>query len=398
MKKAYADFELTVLSPMFLRGADQQKATFRLASLKGTLRYWFRALALGVYGLEDVRRIETEIFGATDQKSHVVFRVLEEKTQLLANFWDTAAKEPEISYLLGPGIRRGTLPLAPCSKVKFRMMAWGKRPETYLKIASGVLWVACFFGGLGARSRRGFGSYAIKFLQGEKPLIAFELPRGKERAFLNAAPLAIQKFLKQSFSGSDHPSEEAIFYPFFAPGKWKVALEAVQEGKEREKAWEKALSRAGKRLRLFRLHPNSIKAGRIFGKGSHSKDYETILQALRSKSAGKTKEISGLKNIALGLPLIFDKEMQIKLKDRGRLGAVRRGSPLFMTLNQFAERLFLSFSAFNESFYPLKDDQSLVLVRRDEEFFIIPPQDTAYALEFVAPKKEKKEGSKNERQ
>ena len=41
----WIEIKFTVETPMFLAGGEQQQAEFRLASLRGALRYWFRALA-----------------------------------------------------------------------------------------------------------------------------------------------------------------------------------------------------------------------------------------------------------------------------------------------------------------------------------------------------------------
>jgi len=55
-----------VVTPMFLSGADQDKAEFRLASFKGALRFWWRAVAAQYYGnVQAMRCKEDNIFGST---------------------------------------------------------------------------------------------------------------------------------------------------------------------------------------------------------------------------------------------------------------------------------------------------------------------------------------------
>lgn len=59
-----ASYRLT--TPMFCSGADQEKAELRPASLKGALRFWYRALALAQYKtFEEVRKAEDALFGST---------------------------------------------------------------------------------------------------------------------------------------------------------------------------------------------------------------------------------------------------------------------------------------------------------------------------------------------
>ncbi|MDI3498463.1 type III-B CRISPR module RAMP protein Cmr1, partial [Archaeoglobus sp.] len=39
-----ATFTLEAITPVFMRGANQSKAEIRAASIKGLMRWWFRAL------------------------------------------------------------------------------------------------------------------------------------------------------------------------------------------------------------------------------------------------------------------------------------------------------------------------------------------------------------------
>ncbi|ALV63527.1 CRISPR-associated RAMP Cmr1 [Thermococcus sp. 2319x1] len=61
-----ATFELEAITPLFMRGADQRKAEFRSASVKGVMRWWFRALAGNYLGnsISKLREIEGTIFGS----------------------------------------------------------------------------------------------------------------------------------------------------------------------------------------------------------------------------------------------------------------------------------------------------------------------------------------------
>jgi CRISPR-associated protein Cmr1 len=53
---------------MFLAGADQSKAELRAASIKGLLRFWWRALQ-AEEDLENLRNRESQIFGSSDEKT-----------------------------------------------------------------------------------------------------------------------------------------------------------------------------------------------------------------------------------------------------------------------------------------------------------------------------------------
>ncbi|MBX5459388.1 MAG: type III-B CRISPR module RAMP protein Cmr1, partial [Thermogemmatispora sp.] len=66
-----ATFDIKVITPLFLAGANQAEVELRPPSLRGPLRYWYRALIGGIVGgnLAEVRRRETEVFGSAEYGS-----------------------------------------------------------------------------------------------------------------------------------------------------------------------------------------------------------------------------------------------------------------------------------------------------------------------------------------
>ncbi len=72
-----AEFTLEAVTPIFMRGADQTKAEIRAASIKGLMRWWFRALAGSYFGddIAGLRKAEEYVFGSTKQRSKVVVEV-----------------------------------------------------------------------------------------------------------------------------------------------------------------------------------------------------------------------------------------------------------------------------------------------------------------------------------
>ncbi|MBA4369031.1 MAG: type III-B CRISPR module RAMP protein Cmr1, partial [Desulfobacterium sp.] len=55
------EFEVEIVTPMFLGGSDPKKAELRAPSVKGALRFWWRAL-YGSDNLEKMKKREGEIF------------------------------------------------------------------------------------------------------------------------------------------------------------------------------------------------------------------------------------------------------------------------------------------------------------------------------------------------
>ena len=58
------EFEVEVVTPLFLGGAYLGKAELRVPSMKGALRFWWRALH-GSDDLEHMKERESAIFGST---------------------------------------------------------------------------------------------------------------------------------------------------------------------------------------------------------------------------------------------------------------------------------------------------------------------------------------------
>lgn len=152
-------FTLESVTPMFLGGVAQQPEP-RSASVRGALRYWFRAGLGGAFGdtNEDIANLafhEKCVFGNTDAGSSIVVRFIPQHA-------------PKVSRPLQPhkqGVMRAdafqetstfklTLSLSPQAarqkdaQAKFELAIW-----------SALLWLT--LGGIGRRARRGAGSLRI---------------------------------------------------------------------------------------------------------------------------------------------------------------------------------------------------------------------------------------------
>ncbi len=75
------DYKLEVVTPLFLGGADPKKSEIRSPSLKGILRFWWRAIYGPLIidhmnnntekGIIELKKLETDIFGSQESKSKV---------------------------------------------------------------------------------------------------------------------------------------------------------------------------------------------------------------------------------------------------------------------------------------------------------------------------------------
>jgi CRISPR-associated protein Cmr1 len=159
-----------IVTPMFCSGADQTRAELRLPSFKGVLRFWWRALSYGRQGsLGSLRTEEDRLFGSTRTgQAQVLLNLLspvptaadmadqkhfpQNSPQGYVGYGLTDAKERPSRQFIRPGVEFTV-------RVAGRSMAdddWAS-VETAL-VAAGM------FGGMGGRSRKGWGSLTLHAL------------------------------------------------------------------------------------------------------------------------------------------------------------------------------------------------------------------------------------------
>lgn len=148
MKKV--EVELEVITPMFSYGADTRCAEFRVTELKALMRTTFRE----VYkfdSVEDMKKKEGELFGDLEHKSPIRFKckryIGKEEEIFLPH--KSSNKLSCFSYKMN---------------IKFSILLEEKKD---IDIYIGLLIMASILGGLGKRSRKGFGSFIITNLKGD---------------------------------------------------------------------------------------------------------------------------------------------------------------------------------------------------------------------------------------
>jgi CRISPR-associated protein Cmr1 len=66
------DFECEVITPMFISGSNTKEVDLRSASIKGALRFWWRALYGSRFSsIADMKKEEGNLFGDTEKKSKI---------------------------------------------------------------------------------------------------------------------------------------------------------------------------------------------------------------------------------------------------------------------------------------------------------------------------------------
>lgn len=199
-----------VVTPLFMSGSDKFRAEFRVPSIKGILRFWHRALALGrLNSINKVRDEESRIFGSTEAgfgqaRVHLRPIIPENVVQYSDPILKYADGEP-----VGPGVRYlgyGIVEAAPsrkrntkegqllCSCLKYpfdgtlSILIKNGTARDDIKNLTAALIAMSFFGGLGSRSRKGYGSFNLTELKlGDD--ILFKMPKDVEELKLGIGSL-----------------------------------------------------------------------------------------------------------------------------------------------------------------------------------------------------------------
>ena len=172
-----------VVTPLFCAGTDPNRPEVRLPSFKGVLRYWWRALAWGRCGgkLEAIREAEGALFGsASGGQSRVSMRLELNPEPTPLNVGSVLTVSQGNSHVVGEGARylgygvmeafgrnRGKLTRS-CLRAPFDFtvrMRGRRLTEQQLASLTDALIALGTLGCMGAKSRKGYGSLALRTLR-----------------------------------------------------------------------------------------------------------------------------------------------------------------------------------------------------------------------------------------
>lgn len=142
---------LEAVTPLLLHGADNKTPELRPPSFRGVMRYWWRAALGGVIGdknLKGLHEMEGAVFGSTEWASSISLRlkaldIQKTKADLL----------PHKDRFIPSGALEGTFELILTQPRHDDALVW--------EAACASLELALTFGGVGQRSRRGYGALRI---------------------------------------------------------------------------------------------------------------------------------------------------------------------------------------------------------------------------------------------
>lgn len=150
-------FECEVITPMFLAGADGSTPELRAPSIKGALRFWWRAMH-GHLGLKELQRREGIIFGSTETgRSKVIIQITQDMQ------WDGRSGAAPTPHK--PRFNKNAFKAGQRFGIKLTLtqdLDFGNGEGFKFKDLERLFLLTATFGGIGGRVRRGFGAFDIK--------------------------------------------------------------------------------------------------------------------------------------------------------------------------------------------------------------------------------------------
>ncbi|WP_299458261.1 type III-B CRISPR module RAMP protein Cmr1 [uncultured Microscilla sp.] len=166
-------FTCQTITPMFLHGADGSTPELRPASVKGVLRFWWRALH-GHLPLAQLKEQEGIIFGSTEQRSTFSLRVLDLRQQFSST---EITKVSPLPHKEAARFKLSAIPAGTTFRLQFTFykIATINGKKFDVQALQNLFGLVSMLGALGKRARRGFGSFKITRTQtGLNPVALFQ--------------------------------------------------------------------------------------------------------------------------------------------------------------------------------------------------------------------------------
>lgn len=342
-----------VTTPMFCGGAEHW-AELRLPSFKGVLRYWWRALAWSRLSgnLCEIQEEENSLFGSSEKGQSYVSIRLESRVNPSRSKKGDTLEVPSSRDLVGEGVRylgygimdafdgketkagrlkRSCLNAPFDFTVCMRTYDQGGKPK-YVESLKDALIALGTFGGMGAKSRKGYGSLVIRSLR----------INGKEEY---EAPQSINELgdrirdLRSAASVNDFP--ELPTYTVLCGETRHILLSSNRMGNEPLEI----LDLIGRELIWYRSWGRN---GKILGNKVSEKNFKNDHDLMKRNSGERG---SHPKRVAFGLPHNYGggKAKQVVPKKYDR-----RASPLFIHIHECGNASVAILSFFPTEFLPEK--------------------------------------------
>lgn len=356
MTKLEADFR--IVTPLFMSGADPQSAELRVPGIKGVLRFWWRALELKQDCSDDdavknLRKMEASIFGSVDTGQSAVKISLNLPGKLtLFNSDQKIIGSGNRDFgagakYLGYGVIQsyGKNDGHPLRQVigsplegRLNLLFKPKTDDKIIRSIEAALIAMGFFGGLGSKSRKGYGAFNLTDLKKNGESV-FRAPEDTDN---------LKRAIKELFSNYEIPR-----YPGLPPYTAYSEMTRIDIIGTDETSL-KLLDSIGRAMMLYRSYGRD---GKVLGQDSEKNfkdDHDLIRRAISCKVSKHPRRI------VFGLPHNYffsngGEKVDVKPKDHER-----RASPLFIHIQQLKKDEYAAVVAIFPSEFLPKGEKILV--------------------------------------
>lgn len=363
-----------IVTPGFMAGVRGERPELRPPSIDGLLRFWWRAITWSKVralsgdddsGLQELRRRESLLFGtaALGQRGGqgcFILSVESNQTEVVERADAThqiGGRNRELGYLLGQGLwhfRNGVTRDALTGHFAVRALFRPSATQDDMLEVAQAMWLLGTLGGMGARSRRGWGSLVLQEMTSTVSLAAIPDPPADE----DALRAGLQNVLEHSGGLAELPPYSA----FFAGSR--VDLSVFESATS---ALDALSAAGGVMLDARSFYPDglfrpSARAGTV-ARMDHDAVYEYV-------NGGSTVKLP--QRAVFGLPhnysLRFGRDIQgrgskpasVNIAPLSRTGEGRRASPLLIHAHRFSDGRFAVVQIlFPALFYPADQDIQL---------------------------------------
>lgn len=376
MKTIEAAFR--IVSPMFIGGATPvTMAELRPPSIKGLLRFWWRVFESPIVD-GDIRKlaeIENRIFGGPwkgQGQSIFAIKIIDHKEIKYGAKGDGKWNKTPIAYMGYGAItrdrdRRESITTRSFIEsgyftiiLQFKPLAQNSSSETIqshendIMMVKRAFWAMCMFGGIGARSRKGFGSIVPTSVKGMD-----DLP-----AMINKDHNELEKSLK-SFLQSSQKAHLTAKYTCFS-NRSRCVILGINEDSENFSTGEESLKWLGKTILSFRSYRGSNR--KPWAIADHDL-VEPYVRIGNPPHRAPDRSIFGLPHNYFYSSLRSGAELNIF--DNGKKG--RRASPLFFKVYQFEKSKMCCVIAMFLPSQFLPKDVKLTYTKENKEFVYVDP-------------------------
>lgn len=325
-----------IVTPMFLGDADQKASSIRPPSLKGALRFWWRALNWSgflkqteqneVAALQAMRKEEARLFGTTaadNAGGQGVFLLTVVKEQIGDVQQPFGSDQFAIRYLLGMGLTNEEKlrnALKPNGTFRVELLFRPKTSASDQKSVADALYAFGLLGALGSRARHGMGSVS---------LIGWD---GKET---RTVPKTEEEYKKaiQTLLGPE--TEQANALPPFTAFSQNSEVWISAKGKSSDGL----LTKVGEQQMLYRSYGRNNRVLNQQAKRNFADDHDLIMDATNGQRIQKAP-----RRVVFGLPhnYRFSNGAQAAVNYAPKGQDARRASPLSLHIHQLADDQFLA--------------------------------------------------------